>query len=70
MNQDNNGYKISNDWVGPYDDAPSCAYNNSVGCRNQKCETCGWNPVVSMERLTSKYGGYSVKYLTITSLEI
>lgn len=64
MNQEYNEYKISADWVGPYDEYPPCSYNKSVGCRNQRCETCGWNPVVSIERIKSKYGSYAVKFLT------
>lgn len=57
-------YKISRSWSGPYDKDPPCIYNTYVGCGYHKCDTCGWNPFVSIERLVLKYGNEAADYLT------
>ena len=58
-------YKISKEWLGPYDDAPDCIYNKCVGCDSKQCESCGWNPFVSLERMISKYGEAAASCLTL-----
>lgn len=62
MNQEE--YKISSEWIGPHDRDDPCRYNFCVGCNHQKCETCGWNPFVSLERIVTKYGRKAADYLT------
>ena len=57
-------YKIEKDWVGEHDYDPPCVYNPRVGCDRHRCEQCGWNPFVSLERIAVKYGADAVDYLT------
>ena len=57
-------YKIEKSWEGPFDKLPSCRYNFHVGCGKGDCENCGWNPFVSLYRITSKYGIDAGDYLT------
>lgn len=57
-------YKIKKDWEGPYDKFPSCIYNRGVGCDKKDCEHCGWNPFVSLYRITTTYGFATGDYLT------
>ncbi len=54
-------------WVGPYDDAPDCIYNCCVGCYKHDCVECGWNPFVSLYRISTKYGKDAANYLTMQS---
>lgn len=57
-------FTIEKDWIGEYDNAPPCTYNIRVGCTKHKCENCGWNPFVSLERIITKYGEDAADYLT------
>jgi len=57
-------FPIEKDWIGEYDNAPSCTYNCCVGCLQHHCENCGWNPFVSLERVILKYGENAADYLT------
>ena len=34
-----------------------CPHNNEVICDKQKCESCGWNPVVEQKRKKALMGG-------------
>ncbi len=54
-------------WIGPYDDAPDCVYNDCVGCYYHHCEDCGWNPFVSLARVTVKYGEKAADHLTMNA---
>jgi hypothetical protein len=59
-------YKIKEYWVGPYDKEPSCQYCRGVGCDDPShCAVCGWNPFVSLQRITEKYGQECVDALTL-----
>lgn len=51
-------------WVGEYDSFPDCYYNDNVGCNYPVCESCGWNPFVSLERIVTRYGKDAADYLT------
>jgi len=57
-------FKIEKDWEGPYDKLPSCPYNARVGCGKGDCEHCGWNPFVSLYRISTQYGSEAADYLT------
>lgn len=57
-------YYVEDDWTGPYDNAPTCIYTRCVGCYDQSgCETCGWNPIVSMLRIKNKFGEKYIRSL-------
>lgn len=34
-----------------------CPHNLEVDCETQECNTCGWNPEVSLQRLNEITGG-------------
>ena len=34
-----------------YQEIAQCPYNEGVMCNEDRCESCGWNPVVSEERV-------------------
>ena len=43
----------------------TCQYNRAVDCDDSKdCSVCGWNPFVSLYRITKKYGEKAGDYLT------
>lgn len=36
-----------------------CKYNEGVSCMIQRCEKCGWNPVVEEQRKAALYEAYN-----------
>jgi len=43
----------------------TCYYNKMVDCDDSKdCVACGWNPFVSLYRITTMYGEKAGDYLT------
>lgn len=43
----------------------TCYYNFGVDCCDDvDCSVCGWNPFVSLSRITKKYGQKAGDYLT------
>lgn len=60
-----NDYPMNPNWIGEYDNDPQCVYNAHVCCKHHRCEVCGWNPFVSLERIVAKYGNTAADYLTL-----
>lgn len=55
----------TDEWDSSYDMISSCPYASGIDCYEQyRCENCGWNPFVSMQRITENYGPEYVKYLS------
>jgi len=48
----------------PDDDVPLCKHNAGVACRLQKCRRCGWQPHISEQRITRRFGPNAVAYLS------
>lgn len=60
-------YYVEESWVGPHDDEPTCLHQRCVGCASQtKCDTCGWNPFVSMLRIKERFGEEYIRSLSCT----
>ena len=65
-------YEVDKSWSGPYDLFPPCKFSRHVGCvyaerelaSSAPCDSCGWNPEVSNERIEKKYGKQAVWYLS------
>ena len=58
---------IKGDWLDEprKESCHTCQYNHAVDCDDGKdCSVCGWNPFVSLYRITKKYGEKAGDYLT------